>query len=780
MARKKVTPEEEIVNTAVEGTALGSVPADTAPPDETGADSGDFPAELPEGDLPAEETAEQSETLPAMEAAEAKPLGLSTEEKTASQDESDTAEERVKEAELHEEMSEFPDAEENLISDLPTSVPQVSEADEADWGFGEPVPEEAAAEAAEDEYLAAGNSEMLDASDEKSERTLFYELDFNELDRGLSEEERKEWNSIYASFRGRSAITGTIIGVDLYARYLPRSEARMLENKRELCAVVVPYRIPILIRESEMWELGEERPDFVLRNMVGASIDVIVTKVERTANRAQASRRQASRSQRRFFAAREDIHAVGSRITCRMLAVGPRRCLVDCYGYDLDMTQREIRYAAIPDLRTEFHPGSEIDCIVKEYHPRTGELIVSAKETEVNPFFGAEERHPVGSRRFAMISGKYGGGVFCNLPDGVTCMCNYEEIPVPLEMPEDVRTAYKEAEHELQKVLRTDRKAAQKILSTYLNLLTVYPDQPYDQAEVVHPINGMPIVTPKNCGDFSRLLPKEERVLELVRQKAANGERVLIYTSWTRTDSQKKLQKLLCSEGYRTEILTPQIATDKREDWVNKRVKSGLQVLITNPRCVETGLDLNAFTTIIFYSMGYNLFTLRQASRRSWRINQTAPRVEVYMLYYADTMQAKAMKLMASKLAVAGIIEGTFSEEGLAAMSDVKDLTSQMAKELALGIRDNVEDIAAAFRKMAVMNPERKKNITAAQPKETAAEEQKAPSAKDSFGVRTAQAQVRQALYEGLLARTAEEQKKRKSKKAEVDENQLSIFGFAA
>lgn len=144
-----------------------------------------------------------------------------------------------------------------------------------------------------------------------------------------------------------------------------------------------------------------------------------------TYNRAQASRRQASRSQRRFFAAREDLHAVGSRITCRMLAVGPRRCLVDCYGYDLDMTQREIRYAAIPDLRTEFHPGSEIDCIVKEYHPRTGELIVSAKETEVNPFFGAEERHPVGSRRFAMISGKYGGGVFCNLPDGVTCMCNY-------------------------------------------------------------------------------------------------------------------------------------------------------------------------------------------------------------------------------------------------------------------------------------------------------------------------------------------------------------------
>ena len=114
------------------------------------------------------------------------------------------------------------------------------------------------------------------------------------------------------------------------------------------------------------------------------------------------------------------IYGVGSGVG--IPAVTP---VIPSYGYDLDMTQREIRYAAIPDLRTEFHPGSEIDCIVKEYHPRTGELIVSAKETEVNPFFGAEERHPVGSRRFAMISGKYGGGVFCNLPDGVTCMCNY-------------------------------------------------------------------------------------------------------------------------------------------------------------------------------------------------------------------------------------------------------------------------------------------------------------------------------------------------------------------
>ena len=212
---------------------------------------------------------------------------------------------------------------------------------------------------------------------------------------------------------------------------------------------------------------------------------------------------------------------------------------------------------------------------------------------------------------------------------------------------------------------------------------------------------------------------------------------------------------------------------EKREDWLSRRLSAGTQVVITNPKCVETGLDLNAFTTLIFYSMGYNLFTLRQASRRSWRINQTAPRVEVYMLYYADTMQAKAMKLMASKLAVAGLIEGTFSEEGLAAMSDVQDMTSQMAKELMLGIKDNVEDIAATFKKMAIINPHR---AVKQLPEPVTVQEERVVEVPQPESVRAADTAARQALYDGLLqtSRTV-----RNPKHTEL-ENQLSMFDTAA
>ena len=69
-------------------------------------------------------------------------------------------------------------------------------------------------------------------------------------------------------------------------------------------------------------------------------------------------------------------------------------------------------------------------------------------------------------------------------------------------------------------------------------------------------------------------------------------------------------------------------------------------------------------------------------------------------------MQARAIKLMASKLAAATLVEGNFSDEGLAAMSDCTDMTSQLARELTKGIRDEVEDVAAMFKKMAIIKDE--------------------------------------------------------------------------
>ena len=116
---------------------------------------------------------------------------------------------------------------------------------------------------------------------EKTDRQAFFNLNFNALDRGLTAEERQEWNSIYASYRGRSALTGKIIGVDPLSISVRNRQTGALDRQTMYCAVVVPYRVRIVIPASEMWEDGQERPDFVLQNMVGASIDFVVIKGER-------------------------------------------------------------------------------------------------------------------------------------------------------------------------------------------------------------------------------------------------------------------------------------------------------------------------------------------------------------------------------------------------------------------------------------------------------------------------------------------------------------------
>jgi hypothetical protein len=110
-------------------------------------------------------------------------------------------------------------------------------------------------------------------------------------------------------------------------------------------------------------------------------------------------------------------------------------------------------------------------------------------------------------------------------------------------------------------------------------------------------------------------------------------------------------------------------------------LKAGVEVVICHPKLVETGLDLLAFPTLYFYETGYSLHTLRQASRRSWRIGQRFP-VRVKFVTYSGTMQETCLRLMGKKMLVALMMEGKFSGEGLQALDTDEDLMSAMAREL--------------------------------------------------------------------------------------------------
>lgn len=250
-------------------------------------------------------------------------------------------------------------------------------------------------------------------------------LDLNKLDQDLSEEERNEWNAIYASYRSKSILTGRIMGIDTHSFTVRNRETRQTERRKMLCAVIISYRVKVLIPETEVWYPGQERPPYVLRNMSGAEIDYTILDVDREGGVAIGSRRMALAAQRHFFDTIKGGRSIGDRLTCRVLAVGPRRCLVECGGRDMSLSQKDLTYTATPDLRTRYHPGQTLNCVLKEYNRSEEQFWISVKETVDNPFFGALRRHPIGSRRQAVISGKYGGGVFCTLPDETVCLCLY-------------------------------------------------------------------------------------------------------------------------------------------------------------------------------------------------------------------------------------------------------------------------------------------------------------------------------------------------------------------
>ncbi len=86
------------------------------------------------------------------------------------------------------------------------------------------------------------------------------------------------------------------------------------------------------------------------------------------------------------------------------------------------------------------------------------------------------------------------------------------------------------------------------------------------------------------------------------------------------------------------------------------------------------------FPTMIFYETGYSLHTLRQASRRSWRIGQKKP-VLVKFMFYKGTFQERCIAHMGMKMLVSGAMEGKFSGEGLSSMGN-EDMMTSLAREL--------------------------------------------------------------------------------------------------
>lgn len=267
--------------------------------------------------------------------------------------------------------------------------------------------------------------------------------------------------------------------------------------------------------------------------------------------------------------------------------------------------------------------------------------------------------------------------VFLGLNEVADNLPTLTEECVPIRMDKELAAAYRhDVERPLIEAIKVMmQKRDRRLLGAMLQTLLAYPDYPFewDPVGYFNVDRFVTVTTPPNL-PAETIRPKEQALVDLIQKEKASRRQVWIYVQFTdRHDVQGRLDRILSDRGFRVGLLRSTVPLNRREEWISKHAPH-LDVVISHPRLVETGLDLFDkgarfnFPTIVFYETGYNLFTLRQASRRSWRIGQTKPCRVVY-LYYEATMQDRALALMGKKLTAAQALEGKFSSEGLVAMA---------------------------------------------------------------------------------------------------------------
>jgi hypothetical protein len=293
--------------------------------------------------------------------------------------------------------------------------------------------------------------------------------------------------------------------------------------------------------------------------------------------------------------------------------------------------------------------------------------------------------------------------VFLSLKDLGLSLPRYTEEVVALTMEEEQGKQYREMAGKLRGLAIKNRR----YLSTWLQWTLARPnsafrdevvqiDEGNRDGEFIHKVEliHLPAVVGQDR------LPKEQWLVDFCRSERQQDRKVLIYLRQTGTrDIQDRILQVLRDGGVRGEVLSSGINPRKREEWIARRVY-GLDALITNPRLVATGLDLVAFSSVVFGEVEYSLYTLWQALRRVWRLGQTKPVKAVFSVYH-DAMEAQALALIGAKMKAAQLLYGD-EVGGAIVPEDDGDLLMKLARE-ALDAAD-LPDLQALFADNVVVS----------------------------------------------------------------------------
>ncbi|GAB5426321.1 MAG: hypothetical protein Crog4KO_34680 [Crocinitomicaceae bacterium] len=266
--------------------------------------------------------------------------------------------------------------------------------------------------------------------------------------------------------------------------------------------------------------------------------------------------------------------------------------------------------------------------------------------------------------------------VFFSLDDLNKHLPAYEEIAMPVEMDADTYNQYDSTRRLLKDYLIEKRWDGDTTFrGAYLQWSMGWPSASFRPTDVIHnikhPITGekMPhSVTKIPSFGEKRIFAKEQALIDVLQEELAENRPCVVYIRQSGTrDIQPRIEALIRDNvsGAKPFILKNTVGAEKREKVIETERAKGMNVLITNPELVKTGLDLIFAPTLIFYEISFNLSTQMQAAARSYRLNQTHDHCKTIYMFALNTMEHTAVQLMSRKQRAAKLLTGNIGLTGL-------------------------------------------------------------------------------------------------------------------
>ena len=216
------------------------------------------------------------------------------------------------------------------------------------------------------------------------------------------------------------------------------------------------------------------------------------------------------------------------------------------------------------------------------------------------------------------------------------------DIPQAIPLSDEAARQYDEIRHE---VIAEYGKMASLVALTKLRMFCTHP-----------------FLLNQEIGDPLPHSSKYARLLEILDEVFADGEKVLIFTSYT------KMADILAADLIKR-YLVPFSIIDGRTPVIDRQpiVDRFGQImtsagLILNPKAAGTGLNITAANHVVHFNLEWNPAVEDQATARAYRRGQTKP-VTVHRLFHPGTVeeiidQRTARKRIIASNAVVGI-QGT-------------------------------------------------------------------------------------------------------------------------